>query len=40
MTLLIYILLVIIAEQLIPGLETTYLYFIGVIVWLGSLCRK
>lgn len=40
MTLLIYVLLVAIAEELIPGLDTTNLYIIGVIVWVGSLFRK
>lgn len=40
MTLLIYIMLVIIANALIPGLNTTELYIIGVIVWIGHLLGK
>lgn len=40
MTLLIYIMLVIIANALVPGIDTTMLYVIGVIVWLFHLLNK
>lgn len=40
MTLLIYILLVIVANALVPGLNTTELYVIGVIVWIAHLLSK
>lgn len=40
MTLLIYILLVMIADVLIPGIDTTKLYIIGLIVWVVHSCRK
>lgn len=40
MTLLIYIMLVVIAKALIPELNATDLYTIGVIVWVGHLLSK
>lgn len=40
MTLLIYTMLVIIAKALMPHINTTELYIIGVIVWFGHLLRK